>query len=152
MADGDDAKAEAIATGIFARFHDHPADKTWMARAVLVLDQGLDFLSPALKEASFIVVMADDGLADHESKQALLGQRIVVTQRTQDMIDDAPVHEYGIIGLDALPVVDRHPTYEANATVRMISRAITDFDLTAERSAFLVLLMPDGGHRFKRLC
>lgn len=66
-------------------------------------------------------------------------------------LDDAPVLDYGIIGLDALPVIDPTSEYKENRTAQLISKAILDFDLVSERCGFALMLKQDGHHVFRRL-
>lgn len=89
-----------------------------MARAVFVVDENVDFLGPSLKEANFRVFVPHKGMTDPQIKEELLAHRIIVTRNTKDFIDDAPIYDYGIIGLEGLPFVDSAPKLANNTTAR----------------------------------
>jgi hypothetical protein len=76
---------------------------------------------------------------------------MLVTQSTAAFIDDAAVLDIGIIGLDALERIDPSPSVAANETARIISAAVADHSLTAERGGYILLLTSRGEHVFKRL-
>jgi hypothetical protein len=74
-----------------------------------------------------------------------------VTKNTQDFLDDAPVFDYGIIGLEALRFIDSSSSYKKNKTVQMISKAISKHGLISKRTGFVLMLKPNGKHVFKNL-
>jgi hypothetical protein len=125
--------------------------KVGMARATLVVDENVDFLGSPLQEANFHVVIPHKGMDDFDIKKELLAHRILVTKNTKDFLDDSPVLDYGIIGLEALPFVDPARDYKTNQTAKLISKAVVDFDLISERSGFVLMLKQNGRHVFKRL-
>lgn len=127
------------------------ATKTGMARGFLIVDENVAFLEKPLEEANFHVATPDKGWDDTKIKKRLLGKRIIITKNTQDFLDDAPVYDYGIIGLEALPFIDPTPTYTKNETAKLISKAYGDFELHFEKTGFVLMLKPDGKHTFKRL-
>lgn len=125
--------------------------KVGMARGFLIVDENVSFLEKPLEEANFHVDTPDKGWEDPKIKKRLLGNRIIVTRNTKDFIDDAPVYDYGIIGLEGLPFIDSSPTYAQNATAKLISKVYREFKLHSERSGFILKLRPDGKHVFERL-
>jgi hypothetical protein len=125
--------------------------KMGMARATLVVDENVDFLGTPLQEANFHIVIPHKGMDDFDIKKELLAHRILVTKNTKDFLDDSPVLDYGIIGLEALPFVDPARDYKTNQTAKLISKAIMDFGLISERSGFVLMLKQNGHHMFKRL-
>lgn len=142
----------AIIERVLARFKaKEAAEKVGMARATIVVDENIASLAPALREANFRVITPSKGLSDHEIKQNLLAHRMLVTNNTKDFLDDAPVLDYGIIGLEALRFVDPASEYKDNKTAQMISKAVSDFDLVSERSGYVLMLRSDGKHVFRRL-
>jgi len=136
---------------VLARFHqdDAATERTGGTRAALVLDDSVAFLSHALKAANFQVIALTN--ANSEACKNLLAHRIVVTRETPPYVDDAPVLDYGVIGLDALPSLDAPLTYDDNPTAQMISKAVADFGLAFERSAYVLMLHPSGNHVFRRI-
>jgi hypothetical protein len=126
-------------------------DRPVFARAVLVVDEGVACLAAALKEANFLVISVDSRIREDGFRRSLLSDRILVTASTPAFLEDAPIVEYGIIGLDALPAVDAVGTYKKNTTARMISTAFTKHCLVAKQYGFVLMLKPDGEHVFCRL-
>lgn len=122
-----------------------------MARTTLVIDENVNFLGKPLEEANLKIIQPQKGLKDSEIKKELLTHRILVTKNTKDFITDSPILEYGIIGLEALPFIDSSQTYKDNKTAKMISKAISDFDLVSIKSGFLLLLRSNGKHVFKKI-
>jgi hypothetical protein len=142
---------DEVITGVLSRFQKEVAtEKTGGTRAVLVLDPSVSFLSHALKDANFQVV-ALSSEADSEARKNILAHRIVVTKDTPPYLDDAPVFDYGVVGLDAFADLDAALTYAENPTAQMISKAVSEFGLAAERSAYVLLLHPGGEHVFRRI-
>jgi hypothetical protein len=105
-----------------------------MPRPILVVDASLSFLEPPLKEANLRVVVPRDGTLEPVIKSELLPHRILVTRNTEGFLDDAPIHEYGIIGLEGLPLVDMASELAQNETAKLISRAVSGFDLGSHRT------------------
>jgi len=78
--------------------------------------------------------------------------RVLVTRSAPVLLDEAPVLDMGIIGLDALGCdIYVGPTLPESATTTLISKESLDFDLGNERSAYLLLLHPELRHVFRRL-
>ena len=84
-------------------------------------------------------------------KKVLLAHRILVTKNTKDFLADAPVLDYGIIGLEALPFVYPSNEFKSNLTAQMISKAVSEHSMIAERTGFVLMLKPNGKHVFRRL-
>jgi hypothetical protein len=117
-----------------------------------VLHENVRFLGNSLTEANFHVVITDSRLdEDFDTRMAVLSHRLLITKNTAAYIDDAPVLDYGIIELDALPFINPAVEYKTNRTAQLISHAILDFDLVLERCGLLLMLKQDGNHVFKRL-
>ena len=117
-------------------------------RCVLLLDNSTAVLAAALKDANFWAVRVPTGmsLAAFETRDLALSGRILVTSDTEAYIDDAPVLDYGIIGLDALGVMHAGEGYADNTTVKMLSRAVTRHRLASRSPAGVIMLVPEGEH------
>jgi hypothetical protein len=137
---------------VLARFQkgDFATERTGGTRAALVLDPSVRFLLDALKDGNFQVI-ALSGDADSEARRNMLAHRIVVTKETPPYLDDAPVLDYGIVGLDAFAGLDASPTYDENPTAQIISKAVAEFGLPFERSAYVLMLHPGGKQVFRRI-
>ena len=144
-------EADAIVARVLSRFRRKESTRVGMARAVLVVDENVEVLVSAFKEANFRVLVPPKGMKDPDIKRLLLEHRIIVTKNTADFLDDAPVFEYGIIGLEALSFIDPAKTYKENQTVQLISKAISEFSLISGRPGFVLMVKPNGKHVFKRL-
>lgn len=150
--DEKDDQADAIVARVLERYKEAKViEKTGMARATLVVDENVDFLAAPLQEANFHVLKPPKGMDDFEIKKVLLAHRILVTKNTKDFLADAPVLDYGIIGLEALPFVDPSNEFKSNLTAQMISKAVSEHSLIAERTGFVLMLKPNGKHVFRRL-
>jgi hypothetical protein len=142
---------DAIIFRVLAKYLDKEAsakEVTGMARATLVVDENVGFLASPLKEANFHIIQPHSGMKDPDIKKILLAHRIIVTKNTKDFLADAPVYDYGIIGLEA---VDPAKDYKNNKTAQMISTAISEHNLISNRSGFVLMLKADGKHFFKKL-
>lgn len=122
-----------------------------MVRGVVVLDKDLWELEPALRDANIMVVRPPAGLDDHELKHDVLSHRNMVTRKPARFIDDAPIHEYGIIALNKIKVIDAAPSYRKNKTVRLISKAMSRYKLWVRGAKFLLEIGEDGEHRLREL-
>jgi hypothetical protein len=143
---------DTVVARILARFKTKKATgKAGMARATIVVDENVSSLMSALREANFRVITPSKGLDDHEIKKNILAHRMLVTNNTKDFLDDAPVLDYGIIGLEALGFIDSASNYKDNKIAQMISKAVSEFDLISERSGYVLMLKPNSQHVFKRL-
>jgi hypothetical protein len=143
---------DKVIARVLARFHhdDIPPEKTGGTRATVVLDVSVCFLANALKDANF-QILALNSAVDPDARRDLFAHRIVVTKRTAEYLDDAPVLDYGVIGLDALPGLDGSDRYNENETAQMISKAVAEFGLAFERAAYVLMLHPSGKHVFQRI-
>ena len=122
-----------------------------MARGVVVLDENVGGLEPALREANILVIKPSDEISDDEIKAILLPHRIFVTNNPEDFILDAPAYEYGIIALNKLKFIDPSPTYRTNKTVQLISKAMSQYTLWVRGARFLLELREDGKHTLEEL-
>jgi len=142
---------DAVIEKVLARFKDTSEDQVGRCRATLVLEPELAPLERALTDGNFTAIVADR-LTSVERRNELLAGRIVITRDAASYIDDAPVLEFGIIGLDALGSdIYIGPTLPESATAQVISKAFLDFGLGNERGAYLLLLHPERRHVFRRL-
>jgi hypothetical protein len=142
---------DAIIGRVLGRFRDDDQpERNRTYRAVIVLDLNLAALGPALREADFHVVLPPPhALGTREGRDTYLAGRILVTRNsTPDLLDDAPVLGFGIIGLDALPSVSDSPKYTDNVVAQMISRGVFVYRLPTYRSGWVLMLHPGGKHRF----
>lgn len=122
-----------------------------LARGVVVLDHGLGQLTSALREANILVVKPPASLVDDKSKQEFLSQRILITERPDGFIDDAPVYEYGIVSLKELPAIDFAASFQDNKTAKLISVALSRYGLWAKGAKYLLVLRQDGKHQLQAL-
>jgi hypothetical protein len=122
-----------------------------MARGVIVFDENLAGLASALREANIKVVEIPAGTTDALIIQNYLFHRILVTKNTKDFLEQAPIHEYGIISLEGLSFVDASPSFAENKTARLISQAISKSKLWSRGAKFLLELRDDGKHRLSSL-
>ena len=114
---------DPIIRTILGRFVGSPAQAARHSRATLVLDVTLSALAEPLREARFIVIVGDD-LADYQRRREVLSGRVLITENSTDCIDDAPVMEFGIVGLDAMPWSASAVPFRENEVARMISNAV----------------------------
>jgi hypothetical protein len=138
---------DAVISRVLARFEkDVTTDKTDGTRAALVLDESVCFLASALRDANFqIIKLSHD--TDSEMRKDLLAHRIVVTKETAPYLDDA----HGIVGLDAFAGLDASLEHAENKTAQAISKAVSEFGLSFQRSAYVLMLHPRGEHVFQRI-
>jgi hypothetical protein len=143
---------DEIIAAVLHRFVTHEtSSENRISRRVLVVDDDLEDLAPALVAANFRVVRASVSELSADELGSVLGQRVLVTRETQGhYINYAPIHEFGIIGLDALPHIDHSRDYATNATAQLLSRAFLEHKL-ASRLSFVLLLHPEGLHAFHNL-
>jgi len=147
------APPEETIHAILGKFvaEEHPSRCQKPARQVLVLDDDVTELAPALSEANFRVIQASASELSFDDLAGTLGHRILVTRKTQDCyIEHAPIHEYGILGLDALPHIDPSQSFATNTTAQLLSRAFLEHQLGFELS-FVLMLHPQGRHVFRRI-
>jgi hypothetical protein len=146
-----DHDPDSIIARVLGRYLDrHPPEKARRPRTVLVLGRGLAALEPALREAHFRVAVPTS-LEDRAIREAYLGNNILVTKNAAAFLNDAQALDFGIVGLDALPVVDTSPKWNDNATAQMILDGVCKFNLHHERGAWVLMLHPGGEHVFMRL-
>jgi hypothetical protein len=122
-----------------------------MARGVIVLDESVAGLAPALREANIKVVELPAGTADAVIRQNYLFHRILVTRNAEDFVEEAPIHEYGIISLEKLKCIDSSPSFATNETARLISHEISAYGLWTKGATFLLVLRDDGKHELTPL-
>lgn len=101
MLERTEEEIDAIVASVLARFK-QAAEKQSMARASLVVDENIDHLAGPLREANFRIRVPKKGMSDEDIKELMLDNAIFVTNNSKDFIDDAPIYNYGIIGLEAI--------------------------------------------------
>ena len=138
--------------GRIHRLAQHIVSRRAMARGVVVLDEDLCGLEPALTDANIMVVKPPPGMDGEEIRESLLSHRVIVTKNPAAFIDDAPVYEYGVIALNKLKAIDSAASYRKNKTVRLLSKAMSQYKLWAKGAKFLLELREDGRHRLEELC
>lgn len=127
------------------------AERYAMSRGVLVVDENIEALAAALREANIRVITPRKGTLDAQIKTELLPGRILVTKNTKDFKDEASSYEYGIISLDKLKFIDTEKSPAKNSTVALISKAIIKHNLWAKRHGFLLTLHDSGEHHYEDL-
>lgn len=143
-------EADEIISSIIARFKETTSEHRSMARASLVLDENINHLAGPLREANFRVRIPKKGMTDQDIKELMLDGAIFVTNNTKDFVDDAPIYDYGIIGLEAI-YIDSASEYRKNTTAQAISRAVIDYAIPSMKTKFLLLLRPNGKHFFRQI-
>ena len=86
-------------------------DRAAMARGVIVLDSNVVGLAAALREANIKVVEIPAGTPEAVVRHGYLPHRILVTSNAKDFLDDAPIHEFGIVSLEKLKSIDTSPSF-----------------------------------------
>jgi len=119
------------------------------ARGYLVLEQRLAFLERPLKEENFFTITAPIGTSDDDLMKLYLFDRVFVAMDGKEFEYGAAVHDYGLISLSDLPLLD--PAQENNQTAKMISKAWKDFHLKSERFRFKLTLRACGHHAFETI-
>jgi hypothetical protein len=117
-----------------------------MARGVIVLDSNVVGLAAALREANIKVVEIPAGTPEAVVRHGYLPHRILVTSNAKDFLDDAPIHEFGVVSLEKLKSIDTSPSFANNATAQLISRGISGYGLWSRGAKFLLELRDDGNH------
>jgi hypothetical protein len=143
--------ADAIVRRVLGRYLDAQEAamrRTGSTRCTLVVDATTDGLAAALGDANFHVVRAGSALLGYEERRTLLSHRILITTETASYHADAPVLDFGVVGLDALAVVDAAETYSENTTALLISSAVTERHLISVRGGWVLMLVPNGEHVF----
>jgi hypothetical protein len=125
--------------------------RSTMARGVVVLDESVTGLAPALREANIMVIEVPAGTEEDEIKRLYLPHRIFVTRNPRAFREDAPIHEYGIVSLAKLKSVDVDRSYTRNRTARLISKSLSAYGLWAKGAKFLLELRDDGKRKLKKL-
>jgi len=117
-------------------------------RGILLLDRDLSDLAPALFECEIQVIKANGNQADdNKLKDLYLPDRIFVTARSTEFVDDASTFEYSIISCDLVSELDAHDL------ATMISLAIIEnkFWYKAKINSWLLKLDPLGEHETMEL-
>jgi hypothetical protein len=115
------------------------------ARGTVVLDENLFQLEQPLKDESIRVRKVRPGTKDDDIlKGDLLSNRIFITDNSKDFIYDAPRLDCGIIATENV-------TKDVLTLVKIISRALSDYDLWSKRHGFILKLMQNGKHEYKEL-
>ena len=125
-----------------------PRERLSAARGYVVLDEDLAFLEQPLRNQNFMVTTLPSGML-HEDVLKLLSNRVFITKNFEPFEYDAPVHDFGLISVRSLRLLE--PAQEDSPTAKVISRAWKDFSLTSERFRYLLRLQPSGEHVFERL-
>jgi hypothetical protein len=126
-------------------------DRAHRRRGCIVLDEGVAALASALWEANILVVELPAGMLDFRKQGLYLSDRILVTARPGVFIEEAPIHEYGIVSLEKLTSIDVSPSFADNTTARLISQAISAYGLWTKGAKFLLELRDNGRHVLNQL-
>jgi len=116
----------------------------------ILLDANLRGLKTALEDDGFKVIaakrseliMPQQNLHDDELKHEAKGCAIL-TQNSQDFIDDAVRFDYDVIGVEAIKFIDKKQD-RTNQTVRKISRAVRASRIGTKRGNFYLKIHDDG--------
>jgi hypothetical protein len=144
----DAAPADLVIASLLASFVDTGPEPPPHARAALVLDAGCEGLKSHLEDRNFRAIVAAGDLAapDPEPRRAILGHRALVTRRTAPFLDLAPIDEFSIVGLDALPI-----DVDGARAAELVSRAFRTHALRWTRASWLLLVHPEERHAFRWL-
>jgi len=121
-----------------------PKKSIAMARGCVVLDQNLNNLKKGLEDRNIRTLISNIELLDFEMKKVFLSNRIVITDNSKNLIDDAPCLDYGIITTEEL-------SSRNNDLVKLISKAITSFSLWTKRHGYILTLKESGKHKYQEL-
>lgn len=116
-----------------------------MSRGTVIVDENLRSIGQFLTDANIRVRMPPQGMEDKQIAREYLPNRIFITNNSKDFIRVAIKYDIGIIATENIQSKD--PEILAD----IISDALIDFSLWSERIGFLLTLMNDGKHDFKRL-
>lgn len=116
-----------------------------MSRGTVIVDENLRSVGPYLTDANIRVRMPPQGMEDKQIAREYLPNRIFITNNSKDFIRAAIKYDIGIIATENIQSKD--PELLAD----LISDVLIDFSLWSERTGFLLTLMNDGKHEFKRL-
>lgn len=126
-------------------------DHSKLSRGVIVLDHDAAVLAPALRQANIIVFEYPAEAPTFDTLRDYLSHRIVVTRNPQAFVEEAPIHEYGIVSLQKLASIDPSPAFATNKTARLISRTLSRYRLWTKGAKFLLELQEDGDHNLVAL-
>lgn len=115
-----------------------------MSRGIVVLDENLSALEPYLLKYNMRIVIPPKGMPDEEIKHSILSKRILITNNSKDFVKDASAFEYGIIATEK---VSKDP----QTLAKMISQALSEFNLWSKQHGFILVLMQNGNHKLKNL-
>jgi hypothetical protein len=121
-----------------------------MSRGIVMLDENVLALETALQASNLRVLKPRPGEPDEHIKERL-AKNIIITKNAKDFVGDASMYEYGIISLDKLKFIDPEPSPKKNKTVTLINAALKDFKLWSKGHGFIVVLNPNGRHRYQDL-
>ncbi len=115
----------------------------------ILLDENLRGLQASLEDDGFKVVLPPPGLADEALKRMARGWA-VLTNNSQDFIDEAARHDYDVIGVEGIRFVDTKPD-RTNETVRKISRAVRRSGIATMKGNFWLQVRDDGTFHLRQL-
>jgi hypothetical protein len=120
-----------------------------MARGLLVVDENLMQIVPALKELGIRVIVPRSGESDDFIATEILPSRTFVTRNVKDFLSYALGQSIGLISLEGLKFIDGETKASKNKTVQIISKAIIEYELWSKSDGFILELRDDGNHKFK---
>jgi hypothetical protein len=110
-----------------------------MARGVIVVDENLEHIIPALKDLNIRVFTPPKGMDDETIKTVLLPHRIFVTNNLKDFKKDTIPYEYSIISTENISFKD------PKKLAKTISDALIEYELWSKRSYGFILHLHDSG-------
>ena len=116
--------------------------------SVIVVDENLFQLVPALKAFNVHVITPTPGMSDKDIADKLLPNRIFITRNSPDFFMYAGPLSIGIISLEGLKFIDNELGTK-NSTVKVISLAIIKYKLWSRKNGFYLELKEDGKHKFQ---
>jgi len=119
-------------------------------RYPLVLDENRLELYEPLRELGFKVIRQTPGDSDDRVKELAERGSAIVTQNTNDFIDDAVQYDYDIVSLDKLSFLDGLQS-KKNKTAVQIKKALRESNLSQRKGNFVLTLYNNGKWKLKEL-
>jgi hypothetical protein len=122
-----------------------------MARGTLVIDECAKQLAIPLSLRNIHIIEPIHGEKDDDIIKRLLPNRIIVTKNVKDFKDYASSFDFGIIDISKLKFIDSEKDPIKNETVKIISKALSDYSIWSKRHGFILTLHDSGKHTYQDL-
>ena len=112
------------------------------SKLTILIDENIETLKNSLIEMGYRVLVLRKGLQDPEIQQLAQGSAIL-TKNSKHFIEDAPIYDYDVIGIEDIKFLDNDET-ENNLTAKKISKAIRSSQFYNIRGNFLLKVHDNG--------